>query len=206
MARTRASAKKAGTAFETAVCDYLKEKTGFPIMRMPKSGAVDKGDIFGVQFQGKNVTIECKNPGEKSRWSLSGWWNETITEIDNFDAYCGVLMIRKFRKPLEQSYCIFNEEQAQLIGINHEELPVTRVKGNSKWKDLVVDDTIMKFPMVGNDDHWIVMTLENFSSYIDRKTEAPLIEMTLSDAQKLVEKREYLGHTADGKEIMIKVI
>ncbi len=85
-------------------------------------------------------------------------------------------------------------------------MPVTIVKGNSKWKDLVVDDTIMKFPMVGSDDHWIVMTLENFSSYIDRKTESPIIEMSLGDIEKLVENSEYLGHTVDGKEIMIKVI
>ena len=64
----------------------------------------------------------------------------------------------------------------------------------------------MKFPMVGNNDHWIVMTLENFSSYIDRITESPIIEMSLDDIHKLVDNREYLGHTVDGKEIMINVV
>jgi len=206
MARSRMSAKKAGTAFETAVSDYLKEKTGFPIMRMPKSGSVDKGDIFGVQYQGKNVAIECKNPGQKSQWSLSGWWNETVKEIDNFDAYCGVLMIKKFRKSLEQSYCIFNEHQAELCGINHVKLPVTRVRGKEQWKDLVVGDTIMKFPMTGVDDHWIVMTLEKFSTYIDKKTAAPIIELSLDDIHVLVDNGEYKTYTVDGKEITLKTV
>ena len=50
------------------------------------------------------------------------------------------------------------------------------------------------------------MTLENFSSYIDRITESPIIEMSLDDIHKLVDNREYLGHTVDGKEIMINVV
>lgn len=62
MARTRASSKKAGTAFETEVCKFIKEKTGYPIIRMPKTGAADKGDIYGVKLRGENIVVECKSP------------------------------------------------------------------------------------------------------------------------------------------------
>jgi len=50
MNRNRASAKKAGTAFETLVAGFLAERLGDDrIERRTKNGAKDRGDIAGVR-------------------------------------------------------------------------------------------------------------------------------------------------------------
>ena len=63
MTRNRASAKKAGTAFETQVAEYLAMKLAdIRIERRAKTGAKDRGDIAGVKtVAGGLVVIECKN-------------------------------------------------------------------------------------------------------------------------------------------------
>ena len=50
MTRNRASAKKAGTAFETLVVGYLRNVLHDErIERRAKSGAKDRGDVSGVR-------------------------------------------------------------------------------------------------------------------------------------------------------------
>ncbi|STD70286.1 hypothetical protein [Corynebacterium renale] len=62
MARTRTSAKKAGTAFERLVADYLANALDDRIDRRVKTGATDKGDIANVRdSHGRKIVIECKN-------------------------------------------------------------------------------------------------------------------------------------------------
>lgn len=114
-------------------------------------------------------------------------------------------MVKKFRKPINESYCILNEKEAEQFKIEHEKLEVTRVKGSAKWKDLVVDDNILKFPMVGCDDHWIVLTLENFCNYIDQKTEAPIIELKKEELEELSKNGTRLAHTLSGDEVLLIV-
>lgn len=59
--RNRATAKKCGTAFETAVAEYLAIRLGRPIERRARSGAKDRGDIAGVTtYDGRPVVVECK--------------------------------------------------------------------------------------------------------------------------------------------------
>jgi len=62
MVRNRASAKKAGTSFETLVAEYLAMKLcDIRIERRAKTGAKDRGDIAGVlTVAGGHVASECK--------------------------------------------------------------------------------------------------------------------------------------------------
>lgn len=59
--RNRATAKKNGTAMETAVQDYLAwALNDMRIMRTRTHGSKDIGDIGNVFFHGEPVTIEVK--------------------------------------------------------------------------------------------------------------------------------------------------
>ena len=84
MTRNRASAKKAGTAFETQVAEYLAMKLAdIRIERRAKTGAKDRGDIAGVKtVAGGLVVIECKNT---SRDNLPQWIKEAEVERQNDD-------------------------------------------------------------------------------------------------------------------------
>lgn len=82
--RNRRSAKKAGAAFETAVCDYLRWALDDPrIQRLRLHGAKDIGDIGNVYWHGELVTIECKNT---SRTNYGKHLREALTEAGNADS------------------------------------------------------------------------------------------------------------------------
>jgi hypothetical protein len=81
MTRTRASAKNAGTAFETLIASHLAEQLADDrIERRARTGGKDRGDIAGVRLAGRRLTIECKNV---ARLNLPGWITEAQTEADN---------------------------------------------------------------------------------------------------------------------------
>jgi len=88
MVRNRASAKKAGTAFETLVADYLAMKMAdILISRRAKTGSKDRGDIHGVKtVAGGHVVIECKNT---ARDGLPQWIKEAEIERKNDDEVTG---------------------------------------------------------------------------------------------------------------------
>lgn len=88
MSRTRASAKAAGTRFESQVVGYLAEHVDDRIERRAKTGAKDRGDIAGVRHRGQRVVIECKNT---TRATLGPWVNEAEVERGNDDALIGVV-------------------------------------------------------------------------------------------------------------------
>lgn len=73
MNRNRASAKKAGTAFETLVAGFLAERLGDDrIERRTKNGAKDRGDIAGVR---DNPALHPPPPRRRSGCSEgSDWW------------------------------------------------------------------------------------------------------------------------------------
>lgn len=101
MTRSRASARKAGTAFERLTADTLAAHIDDRIDRRVKTGSSDRGDIGGLRHMGQRVVVECK---DVSRTDLSGWVNEAEIERGNDDALAG-LVIHKRRgtaDPLEQ--------------------------------------------------------------------------------------------------------
>lgn len=96
MARNRTSARKAGTAFERAVADYLAQHLDDRIDRRVKTGNKDKGDIANVRTHtGARVVIECKNT---SRMTLSQWISEAHAEAANDSALIGLVVHKRHGK------------------------------------------------------------------------------------------------------------
>ena len=92
MSRSRASAKKAGTAFESLVVAYLAEHVDDRIERRTKSGAKDRGDVSGLRHMGERIVIECKST---VRTELGVWAAEAELERGNDDANVAVVMSKR---------------------------------------------------------------------------------------------------------------
>ena len=93
MTRTRASAKAAGTAFETLITRYLaKALDDDRIERRTRNGRNDRGDIAGVRVHGQRLVLECKN---HARLDLAGWMAEAQIEAGNDDALAGVVVHKR---------------------------------------------------------------------------------------------------------------
>lgn len=95
MARSRASAKAAGTRFETDVVSYLQDHVDDGIERRSKNGNKDRGDVSGLKHMGQRIVIECKNT---SRINLGAWANEVELERGNDDAGVGVIAHKRHGK------------------------------------------------------------------------------------------------------------
>lgn len=95
MSRNRASAKKAGTRFETVVARYLAEHVDDRIERRTKTGAKDRGDISGLRHMGERVCVECK---DTARLNLAGWAAEVEAERGNDDAVAGLIVHKRHGK------------------------------------------------------------------------------------------------------------
>ena len=93
MARSRRSARQAGTTTERKVADYLAEQLADDrIDRRPKTGAKDRGDIGGLRLHGQRLVVEVK---DCNRLDLAGWTNQAHTEAGNDDALVGVVIHKR---------------------------------------------------------------------------------------------------------------
>jgi hypothetical protein len=93
MPRSRATAKKAGTAFESLVAAYLRAHVDDRIERRARTGAKDRGDISGVRTaHGHRLVVECK---DVARTDLPGWVREAELEAGNDDALVGVVVAKR---------------------------------------------------------------------------------------------------------------
>lgn len=93
MARSRSSAKAAGTRHETSIVKYLAEHLDDDrIERRSKNGAKDRGDVTGIRHRGRRVVIEAKNT---ARTDLAGWIREAHREAGNDDAAIGVVVSKR---------------------------------------------------------------------------------------------------------------
>jgi hypothetical protein len=91
--RSRASAKAAGTRFESMVVGYLRELLQDDrIERRAKTGAKDRGDVSGLRWWGHRVVAECK---DVRSMSLGAWLNEAHAEAGNDDALFGVVIHKR---------------------------------------------------------------------------------------------------------------
>lgn len=93
MARSRASAKAAGSKFERDIADHLAKLVDDRIDRRVKTGAKDRGDIGGVRHMGQRVVIEAKNYG--GRLMPGPWVNEAEIERGNDDAGVGLVVAKR---------------------------------------------------------------------------------------------------------------
>jgi hypothetical protein len=93
MARSRTSARAAGTRTERATADYLAAQLGDDrIDRRVKRGVKDRGDVSGVRAHGQRIVVEVK---DCARVDLPGWTNEAHTEAGNDDALMGVVVHKR---------------------------------------------------------------------------------------------------------------
>lgn len=97
VSRTRASAKQAGSRFETQVACYLAANVDDRIERRRLTGAKDRGDIAGVRIRATvgdgRVVVECKDYG--GRIEAGTWLNEVDTERFNDSAEAGIVVAKR---------------------------------------------------------------------------------------------------------------
>lgn len=101
MTRSRATARKAGSAFESEVVAYLAAHVDDRIERRARNGSKDRGDVSGLRHMGERVVVECKN---HARLDLAGWLAEAEVERGNDDAVAGLVVHKRHGKaePAEQ--------------------------------------------------------------------------------------------------------
>lgn len=116
MGRSRASAKAAGTAFESLVARFLAFRLGDDrIERRAKTGAQDRGDIAGVRVAGGRVVIEAKDYAGKVM--VKPWLDQAEVERGNDDAVVGVVAFKRrgIGAPSEQGVLMTLETFARLV-------------------------------------------------------------------------------------------
>ena len=122
MARSRASAKAAGTRFERQVADYLAHGLDDDrIDRRVKAGAKDRGDIGGVRHLGARVVVECKNT---SRLEVGPWLTEAEVERVNDAATAGLVVAKRHGKgaPADQLVLMTLGDLVALLNGNRDHL------------------------------------------------------------------------------------
>lgn len=93
MSRSRASAKAAGTRFESSIVAYLAEHVSDLIERRRLSGSKDRGDISGLRHMGGRVVLELKDYG--GRHLVGPWLTEADIERGNDDALIGAVVAKR---------------------------------------------------------------------------------------------------------------
>ncbi len=80
--------RRKGSAWETAIVDYLRAR-GWPyVERRALGGNKDRGDVAGIP----GCVIEAKNA---KTINLAGWLDEANTERDNDHADLGVVWFKR---------------------------------------------------------------------------------------------------------------
>lgn len=125
MTRSRASAKAAGTRFETAIANALAAALDDDrIERRARNGSKDRGDIGGVRvIGGGRLVIETKDYG--GRFQIGPWLTEAETERGNDDATAAIVVAKRrgHGDPLDQVViCTMRDLVAILTGqqVEHE--------------------------------------------------------------------------------------
>lgn len=117
MARTRASAKAAGTRFETLMARWFALRLSDDrIERRAKNGAADRGDLTGLRtIRGGRVVAELKDHGGKVM--VKPWLDEATVEAANDDAVIGVVIAKRrgISDPAQQLVMMTAESFARLL-------------------------------------------------------------------------------------------
>lgn len=122
MARSRASAKQAGTKFERDTADCLARHIDDRIDRKVKSGAKDKGDIANLRMHNQRVTVECKDRG--GQFFAAEWAAEGAVERENDGGLAWVVIAKRrgTADPLRQWVLMEVGELIALINGNRNHL------------------------------------------------------------------------------------
>lgn len=94
MTRSRASAKKAGTRFESTIAAYLAERVDDRIERRARTGARDRGDLSGLRtLGGGRIVVEAKDYGGQLK--PGPWTAEADIERGHDDAIAGLVVAKR---------------------------------------------------------------------------------------------------------------
>jgi hypothetical protein len=93
MTRNRASARKAGTSFETLVANYFARMVDARIERRSRNGSKDRGDLSGLRHMGERVVVECKDYG--GRIEVGPWLTEADIERLHDDATAALVIAKR---------------------------------------------------------------------------------------------------------------
>jgi hypothetical protein len=91
--RNRASAKKAGSSFETLIAGYLAATLDDRVERRSRNGARDRGDLSGLRHMGWRVLVECKDYG--GRIEVAPWLVEAEIERRHDDATSAMVIAKR---------------------------------------------------------------------------------------------------------------
>ena len=69
--------KAKGTAFESLVVRYLRDRSFKRCYRPAVKGSADTGDINGIAGSRRQAIIQCKN---QRKFDLSGWLNDAVSQ------------------------------------------------------------------------------------------------------------------------------
>ena len=95
------ASRRKGTAWESAVVEFLREH-GFPYAeRRVLSGSLDRGDLTGLP----GVMVECK--AEKSI-DLAGYMDEVKVQTVNAGAQLGVAVVKRRNRPPKDAYVVMD--------------------------------------------------------------------------------------------------
>lgn len=98
-----------GTAWESAIVTWLRERGWSRVERRALSGTLDKGDIAGIPW----VVIDGKNA---ARLDLAGWSAEVAQERANAGALVGVIWAkRKGKSSPGDGYVIMSGEDFERL-------------------------------------------------------------------------------------------
>lgn len=208
MARSRASSKKAGTAFETECVKYFTKELGVPAKRAPKNGAKDEGDIYGVLYHGDKVVVECKSPGKNSSLSIPAWWSETLAEIENVEgATTGILVVKKYGKSVSQSYCIVDEQHWNILCAENVlgKPDIMRTSRFKEWQESLSTGNHVKTKKIGSDDFWYIFTLEDAIKLFDSVEDLKTIYISEDNMKELQEGNSLILSDISGEHIVVKM-
>jgi len=92
VSRSRASAKSAGTRFESSIVGYLASHVSAGIERRRPNGSRDRGDVTGLVHMGGRIVLECK---DVAKVALGPWVDEAEIERLNDDALVGAVVHKR---------------------------------------------------------------------------------------------------------------
>ena len=125
------ASKNKGTAFETAVCRYMRSALGDDsIERRALHGSQDMGDLYGIRAHGWDGIAECKNHKCVTAGLIERWRDETLCERGNADAGAALLVVSVYRAPVGRS-----EVHVTLRDLARIALPVAVCDGHMETSD-----------------------------------------------------------------------
>lgn len=96
--------KRRGTAWERAVCDYLREEMPDPdIRRVAQTGHKDEGDVHAAPF-----VLECKSVG---KIDLAGFMDQAVAEAANAGLPYGVAVVKRRGRGVAEGYAVMRLQE-----------------------------------------------------------------------------------------------